>query len=497
MEEYTSSTTPLHLCVSSRPGRPPKRGPVGLSLPPTHLTQHPQLKKHRLDNGDYAYENGHITDMNRLEKSPLLANGYNPPPINHMAFMQINHHPGSALMSPGMPPHGLHARPDSQMLKAAAQSGMSAANMDALARSGIWENCRAAYEDIVKHLERLREERTDERQQLGGGGVGGVGGEQKPRDLSSRNCSPNRQSPVLNLSKSGGNTDQGSNCDERSERSDMHSPSHTIRDDSVERNSRRSIGGGGGGGGMGSGHGGSGIIGVDDDDDENLSEDNVSDVEDRLGKDEEDLSDNERDNLSSSSTQRLSLPHNMSHHGTGVSGGSVECVGSGVLNDRDSALPSLTHGSPSHNAAVAALQHQRALNYSTLAAAAAVANGAAGPNGPVTVPVSGGGAGPMTPSEALLSAGDASSAAAALAVGTITLGPLAMDPGVPSSTETLLRNIQSLLKVAADNARQQERQITYEKAELKMDVLREREVKDSLERQLVDERKLRVGVFME
>lgn len=99
--------------------------------------------------------------------------------------------------------------------------------------------------------------------------------------------SPNRQSPVLNLSKSGGNTDQGSNCDERSERSDMHSPSHTIRDDSVERNSRRSIGGGGGGGGMGSGHGGSGIIGVDDDDDENLSEDNVSDVEDRLGKDEE------------------------------------------------------------------------------------------------------------------------------------------------------------------------------------------------------------------
>lgn len=87
-------------------------------------------------------------------KSPLLANGYNPPPINHMAFMQMNHHPGSALMSPGMPPHGLHARPDSQMLKAAAQSGMSAANMDALARSGIWENCRAAYEDIVKHLER-------------------------------------------------------------------------------------------------------------------------------------------------------------------------------------------------------------------------------------------------------------------------------------------------------------------------------------------------------
>lgn len=93
--------------------------------------------------------------MSRMDKSPLLANGYNPPPINHMAFMQMNHHPGSALISPGMPPHGLHGRPDSAaMMKAAAQSGMSVASMEAIARSGIWENCRAAYEDIVKHLER-------------------------------------------------------------------------------------------------------------------------------------------------------------------------------------------------------------------------------------------------------------------------------------------------------------------------------------------------------
>lgn len=44
----------------SRPGRPPKRGPVGLSLPASHLN-HPQLKKHRLDNGDYPYENGHMS----------------------------------------------------------------------------------------------------------------------------------------------------------------------------------------------------------------------------------------------------------------------------------------------------------------------------------------------------------------------------------------------------------------------------------------------------
>lgn len=44
---------------SSRPGRPPKRAPVGLSLAASHL-QHQQMKKHRMDNGDYPYENGHM-----------------------------------------------------------------------------------------------------------------------------------------------------------------------------------------------------------------------------------------------------------------------------------------------------------------------------------------------------------------------------------------------------------------------------------------------------
>lgn len=47
------------LFYSSRPGRPPKRAPVGLSLAASHLQQQ-QIKKHRLDNGDYPYENGHM-----------------------------------------------------------------------------------------------------------------------------------------------------------------------------------------------------------------------------------------------------------------------------------------------------------------------------------------------------------------------------------------------------------------------------------------------------
>ncbi|XP_035211079.1 dachshund homolog 2-like isoform X3 [Stegodyphus dumicola] len=60
-----------------------------------------------------------------------------------------------------------------------------------------------------------------------------------------------------------------------------------------------------------------------------------------------------------------------------------------------------------------------------------------------------------------------------------------------SSMETLLRNIEGLLKVAADNARQQERQINLEKAELKMELLREREVREGIEKQLLDEQRTR------
>lgn len=179
-----------------------------------------------------------------------------------------------------------------------------------------------------------------------------------------------------------------------------------------------------------------------------------------------DLSDTERDNLSTGSAAATAAAaaaaahlHQhaavASHHHPG------QAHHLGVVGQ---------HGSPTADvAAAAALQHQRALNYSQLAAAAAVANGAAGAaagaaaaNGP-----SPGGGGALTPNEALLASNDGT-AAAALAGG-LALGPLGLDAHavVPaSSTETLLRNIQSLLKVAADNARQQERQISYEKGEL-------------------------------
>ncbi|KAK9309563.1 hypothetical protein QLX08_000804 [Tetragonisca angustula] len=194
--------------ASSRPGRPPKRASVGLSLATSHLAaatgHHPQhsLKKHRMDNGDY-YENGHL-DVPRMEKSPLLANGYNHPPthLSHMQFMQLGGHPGAghtAILSPASLPHHLQAQ-----AQARAEQGLKVnpnmSNMEALAR--------------------LREERGDAERALAL--------DQKPRDLSSHNGSSNGHSPVLNLSKTAGSGSVGEHSGSEAE------ASHRSQDDEEE-----------------------------------------------------------------------------------------------------------------------------------------------------------------------------------------------------------------------------------------------------------------------
>ncbi|XP_006871370.1 PREDICTED: dachshund homolog 2-like [Chrysochloris asiatica] len=82
-------------------------------------------------------------------------------------------------------------------------------------------------------------------------------------------------------------------------------------------------------------------------------------------------------------------------------------------------------------------------------------------------------------------------------LGKIQLTPgQALPPGFPgpfifadslSSVETLLTNIQGLLKVALDNARLQEKQTLQEKKELRIELYREREIRENLERQLAVE----------
>ncbi|XP_050664910.1 dachshund homolog 2 isoform X5 [Leptidea sinapis] len=343
---------------SSRPGRPPKRASgVGLSLAASPFPGHP-FKKHRLENGDYSpYENGHMSEMARMEKSPLLANGYNAPPT-HLGPMGFMHQ--HALMSPGMPHHGV-PRPDGSIIK-----GQPMHNMEALARSGIWENCRAAYEDIVKHLERLRDERGD---------IERVIAMDKAREDSHNGSSPGH-SPVLNLSKS------GSGDRERSGRDREH-----------------------GDRGEGSASG-----------------------------------------RSSAASHRTPQPPRLPSAATAASPRSHTDESDAALSDQDDHVKDEDEGADLSDG-------ERDLPQSSSPAAV---NYPPPSSSPTSVPV---------------------------------------DPTADtlvSSTETLLRNIQGLLKVAADNARQQERQISYEKAELKMDVLREREGKDSLERQLLDEQKMRV-----
>lgn len=60
------------------------------------------------------------------------------------------------------------------------------------------------------------------------------------------------------------------------------------------------------------------------------------------------------------------------------------------------------------------------------------------------------------------------------------------------SVETLLQNILGLLKVAEENARQQEQQVHMERAELKVEILHERELRQGLEKKLQEEQTKRV-----
>lgn len=85
----------------------------------------------------------------------------------------------------------------------------------------------------------------------------------------------------------------------------------------------------------------------------------------------------------------------------------------------------------------------------------------------------------------------------------VQLAGQALPPGFPapflfadglSSVETLLTNIQGLLKVAVDNTRVQDKQIQQEKKELKMELCREREMRETLERQLTAELQSRATI---
>ncbi|CAO1315960.1 unnamed protein product [Diamesa serratosioi] len=174
--------------ASSRRGRPPKQGPLGLSLSSYHniTDEHGQPKKYRMDDKELSH--------NDINKSKFLSTDYNPSAmhLNHMQFMQMNHHrlaQTSALMGSEIQAQHLQ----NQIDESNKNSGMPNAMMH---RPNLWETCSASYESFVKNLERLRKEKLEEDQV----------DNDKLRD--SQNHSPSNDSPVLNLSKS--SNDHGS-----------------------------------------------------------------------------------------------------------------------------------------------------------------------------------------------------------------------------------------------------------------------------------------------
>lgn len=79
-----------------------------------------------------------LSDVPRMEKSPLLANGYNHPPthLSHMQFMQLGGHPGAghtAILSPASLPHHLQAQAQARV-EQGLKVNPNMSNIEALAR---------------------------------------------------------------------------------------------------------------------------------------------------------------------------------------------------------------------------------------------------------------------------------------------------------------------------------------------------------------------------
>ncbi|KAI9555863.1 dachshund-like protein [Daphnia sinensis] len=423
-----------------------------------------KMKKPRLDNGDYMpYENGHNTESRGMEKSPLLANGYNPPPthLNPMQFMALNHaaqqaaaaaaqhallgSPGSTMHQAGLQAglnlaganhHGLASHSQASANYAAHHSAAAAAaghsiinrpESDAVskgsssvdpmmaARSGFWENCRAAYEDVVKHLERLKDDRSESEKTSSTLDA-------KARDHHQHH-NGSSASPVLNLSKGCEGVNNNASVSNEDKEIEHHQHSHQ----------------------------------------------DLQAVRDGLQQEEEARRAAEEDSVSSGGEELPSpRPH---HHHALVHHPSLrrhdgDDDHSDVNDDDDideekhetsdemerDGSSSPRHSDKSQSQTAAATARASSASAHQAAAASAAFNYSAFLNASV-----GGG-----------------------------------DSVMLGSTENLLRNIQSLLKVAAENARQQDRQANYEKAELKMEILRERELRESIEKQMMEDQRSRV-----
>ncbi|XP_042240724.1 dachshund homolog 2-like isoform X6 [Homarus americanus] len=451
-------------CTTARlisgPGRPPKRpheilgmsglpGPLGPGgLPPPHLSPEAlmALKKTRMDARDFppfmnggvhgelrSFMNGGVHD-NEIEKSPLLSNGYNPPPKGLMAqYMALNGgmpHP-ALLAHTGLP---LPPHPAPWAAHATDHPFKNGPPPDSLARSMVWENCRASYDEVLKHLERIREDRNRADRVLGLDRDEPADRPASPhktndhhhhhhhlatlqsrlypdRIYPDRMCTPPAgygESDALNLS---------SKSDSRDDLSDAPTP----RDDRDDKDD--------------------GLSDADDLDDKN----DLSDREDFDYPDRPSLHYN-NNNLTSAANNN----NNNSSSIVGVAGlaGGMSNLLSGTISSSSSSS-SVPTPTTSQSSALLPVSEDR------------LPPGLSGLAG-----LSMGGSGDVT-------------------TATPHHPPL-------SSLENLLGNIQNLLKVAAESVRHEEKQWIREKEHLQLEFQRQKEMRERLEKQLVEDEKVKL-----
>ncbi|CAL4075672.1 unnamed protein product, partial [Meganyctiphanes norvegica] len=387
------------------PGRPPKRPheilgvggfppPMGHGgLPPPHLSPEAlmALKKTRMDPRDFPpFMNGAISHMQgdgELEKSPLLNNGYNPPPKSLMAqYMALNGgmpHPALLAHTAGLPlppnpaPWTTQHQPDHPF--------KPQPHPENIARSMVWENCRASYDEVLKHLERIREDRNRADRVLG---LDRDDQQERPMSPQHHHKTNGYGEPdVLNLS---------SKSDSRDDLSDAPTP----RDDRDDK------------------------------------DDNLSDADDM--DDKNDLSDREDFDYPCGPLQSMYNNNNTStaNNNNSSSGGVIGSL-LGSFSSSSGVTPTVASITIASN-----LQREEDRLPTGLGGLGGSAEGSSHP-------------------------------------------PL-------SSLENLLGNIQNLLKVAAESVRHEEKNWIREKEHLRLEFMRQKEMRERLEKQLMEDEKVKL-----
>ncbi|XP_069159082.1 dachshund homolog 2-like isoform X2 [Procambarus clarkii] len=418
------------------PGRPPKRpheilgmgglpghlGPGG--LPPPHLSPEAlmALKKTRMDARDFPpFMNGGVPD-NEMEKSPLLSNGYNQPPKGLMAqYMALNGgmpHP-ALLAHTGLP---LPPHPAPWATHAADHPFKSGPPPDSLARSMVWENCRASYDEVLKHLERIREDRNRADRVLGLERDEAPDRPISPHKTNEKHHLYMQHSPVwldsTHTHPAGYGEGDALNLSSKSDSRDDLSDAPTPRDDR-------------------------------DDKDDGLSDaDDLDDKNDLSDRDDFDYPD--RPSLHYNNNNLTSTTNNNSSSGGGVGGlgAGMSTLLSGTISSSSSSSSSVPTPTTSQSSALLPVADDRL---------------PPGLSGLAGLSMGGPDATPPTPHHPPL-----------------------------SSLENLLGNIQNLLKVAAESVRHEEKQWIREKEHLQLEFQRQKEMRERLEKQLVEDEKVKL-----